>query len=232
MTAAISKWVRVGALPPGLGSMFVAIRWDGSKLSISGVEGPLPNGDVRGSCGQCIDALDRIERLAEGVNQLDVDRLRVVWERWHLNDMRAHCAHQGFDFGDAEVEVVTYGLSQEAWRLKREAEAEVTRAALAGEVAQLTDAGRFLIGPDWFRDRFEAPDADSPLSGLFEVKKREKKRAGWVRPVEHPKGVLGVACDVCGHRYGSAWLREDVPADVIAFLRGLPDAGPVRGWSL
>lgn len=38
----------------------------------------------------------------------------------------------------------------------------------------------------------------------------------WVRRDEHPEGLLSYPCPVCGYRFGSAWLKEDLPADVLA----------------
>jgi hypothetical protein len=52
----------------------------------------------------------------------------------------------------------------------------------------------------------------------------------WVTPQEHPKGLLGVACKACGYPYGSKWLREEIPADVVAFLRGLPESKRKPAW--
>lgn len=45
---------------------------------------------------------------------------------------------------------------------------------------------------------------------------------GWVRPDEHPDGLLTRPCPTCGYRYGTAWLHEDVPADVLDWLRRFP----------
>lgn len=52
----------------------------------------------------------------------------------------------------------------------------------------------------------------------------------WVRPSEHPEGLLCVPCPECGYKYGTAWLHEDVPASVITFLFGLPDADKEPYW--
>lgn len=41
---------------------------------------------------------------------------------------------------------------------------------------------------------------------------------GWVRPDEHPDGLLTKPCPVCGYLYGSAWVYEALPDDVVAFL--------------
>lgn len=43
----------------------------------------------------------------------------------------------------------------------------------------------------------------------------------WVRPEEHPDGLLSKPCPVCGYKYGTAWLYEAVPADVLDELHSL-----------
>jgi hypothetical protein len=45
----------------------------------------------------------------------------------------------------------------------------------------------------------------------------------WVRPDEHPDGLLGKPCETCGYRYGSAWLFEPLPADVLDFAESIID---------
>lgn len=42
--------------------------------------------------------------------------------------------------------------------------------------------------------------------------------------------AAGLNPDSDGYKYGSAWKREDVPADVIEFLAGLPDTDKVPAW--
>lgn len=51
--------------------------------------------------------------------------------------------------------------------------------------------------------------------------KGEEKAAGWVTQNEHPEGLLSKPCSVCAYRYGTAWLFEEVPSEVIKELRGL-----------
>jgi hypothetical protein len=55
----------------------------------------------------------------------------------------------------------------------------------------------------------------------------EKKTLGWLRPEEHPDGILCKPCPVCGYRYGTAWKTEKVPRAVIDWLFALP---PLRGY--
>jgi hypothetical protein len=44
----------------------------------------------------------------------------------------------------------------------------------------------------------------------------------WVLPSEHPGGLLGQPCPVCGYAYGSEWLHEAVPASVLAAIAQFP----------
>lgn len=40
----------------------------------------------------------------------------------------------------------------------------------------------------------------------------------WITPVEHPDGLLGKPCPTCGYKYGSAWIYELPPPEVLAFI--------------
>lgn len=165
--ANIQKWTRIAKLEGR--PVFIHIQWDGSELSISGVEGPNANGDCLGSCGQItLGGEHHTDRIPE------YDRIAEVWAAWHLNDMRPGCEHQ----------------RAEGW------------------------ASRPI-------------DPSKPTSayGLhFEGQRQASwNMLAWVRRDEHPEGLLSHPCPECGYRYGTRWLREDVPDDVIAFLAALPD---------
>jgi hypothetical protein len=225
-----SKVCRLGSAKD-VGNTFVKIEFKDGKLSISGVEGPKANGDCRGGCGQIVMSGLSVEEYAPGWDAEKVQRFAEVWDHWHLNDMRAGCEHQrAEDWGNEELEVVTYGLTSEAHKLRREALDESAAAARDGRVANLTETGKALLSDDWFKDRHSPPDADSPLSGCYEVKRREKKRANWVNQAEHPRGVLSKPCPVCGYKFGTKWLREEVPQEVIEFLQSLPDTDTKPAW--
>lgn len=215
--------------------VYCKIEFADGRLAITGVEGPRSNGDCYGSCGQIVmgHAANHGASITpgEGWSAELIARFLDVWERWHLNDMRAGCEHQrGLDVS-RKVEIVRYGLTTEALRMRSEAIEYSAREAAAGRVPRLTDTARALILlENCFGDCFAPPDADSALSGCYEVKRREDKAIGWATPTEHPDGMLGKACPTCGYKYGSAWLREDVPSDVIAFLESLPDSPDSPAW--
>lgn len=49
----------------------------------------------------------------------------------------------------------------------------------------------------------------------------------WAYP---PVGHLTKACPVCGFKFGTAWVMEDVPEYVLQFLNALPDTDRVPNW--
>lgn len=213
------------------GRLFVTIEWDGRKLSLIGVEGPKANGDCRGSCGQTGVAplVYFADRMAEDWEESVVDRLRVVWDRWHLNDMQPACEHQradkAFDTSKPlELQHLTWGPRYHDARSaaaagKLDTEDYATWQRVSSQVTQ------FFPGLDMPKH----PDLWGPLgaellaAGMLAIEKTKTKPAGWVDYREHPEGLLSKPCPVCGYAYGSAWLHEEVPTDVLEFLRGLPD---------
>lgn len=127
-------------------SVYCKVQFEAGRLSISGVEGPLPGGNCLGSCGQIDMSLEPSKiKLATGWTRELLLRFLAVWKNWHLNDMTAECEHQ--------------------------------RAR----------------GETWST---------------------------------HPSAV----CPDCGYKLGSAWLKREVPEDVISFLSSLPDADRKPAW--
>lgn len=110
--------------------LYCRIQYDGERLSITGVHGPLPNGDVRASapagrsCGQLSLPDYSFKRFEAGWNHEKVNMLAFIWENFHLNDMNAGTAIQTFflenykkvygvdvGFGDLEYLLSEAGLN-------------------------------------------------------------------------------------------------------------------------
>lgn len=239
-----SNGVLVGEFRQGAtrGRLFVRAEFRaGGELSVCGDLEEIRGSRWRDVGGrQCGGMLTdpAIEWLPGSWSRERRERAARLWDRWHLNHMRPCCAHQRelgwLELGRLRVEVVSYGLTTEAYRMREAALAKAATAALRGEPLHLTPTARALAElEDWFKDRHAPPDADSPLSGCFEVKKREVRPAFHVYPSEHPCGLLTLPCPVCGYPCGSAWLREEIPAGVrfeIAQTFGvsLPEGDPAR----
>lgn len=124
----------------------------------------MANGNARGPAGQCRDALQRITTYSPGWDAAQCAELAAIWDRWHLNDMRAGSPAQQSYLREHPV-------------TDRQNYYTAARKALA------------VVGLH--------PD-----------------------PNHRGRGEDG-------YRYGEAWLREDVPADVLSRLLSF-DRGTAR----
>jgi len=155
------------------------------ELHITGVEGPKRNGDCWGSCGQ-IDMgwRDRPQDwTTKGADFTDAQltEFMAIWDRWHLNHMRAGCEHQRAEgWGDRPIDP-----------------SKPTRS---------------------YGKHFEGQRHDS------------WNLLGWVRRDEHPEGLLGFPCPTCGYEYGTSWLREELPDEVIERLASFPASSLEPAW--
>lgn len=127
------------------------------ELSFTGVIGPKRNGDCKGWGGQIVMSDWDFRELHEGWTAEMVERLRLLWDRWHLNRTQA------------------------------------------GTPAQM----KFVRASG----RMEYPEMKQAL-----------KEAGLEPDPE------------TGHRYGSAWLAEEVPEEVYAELQAMPEAQQLCPW--
>ena len=203
----------------------------GLVLSIHGVVGPKPNGDCWGSCGQMYESIAEIDSFAKGWDKKKAERFVAIWKRWHLNDMHPECQHQkGWPFEKVlTVQSYTTGGSDKFRYL--EAKRKIMKLGTRQEKDfQETEAAwrATVIGTD---------DADNIAKcerlvqrGLLRRWKTEEKTAGWVYPSQHPEGLFTKACPVCGYRYGTAWLFEEIPEEIIAELEALPETTVTPAW--
>jgi hypothetical protein len=47
---------------------------------------------------------------------------------------------------------------------------------------------------------------------------------------ESPLGLLSKPCPVCGYKYGTAWKKRELPAEVITFIESLPEPTKQPAW--
>jgi len=63
-------------------------------------------------------------------------------------------------------------------------------------------------------------DPSKPLNAygrFFDGQKQDSwNMLAWIRRDEHPEGLLSEPCPTCGYRYGTAWLKRDLPSEIIA----------------
>lgn len=227
----------------------VEVTEDG-RLSISGVIGPQPSGDCLGGAGQI--SMEYAHR-----NPADNDRrydhptqpselrftpgwtaekwldLLDIWEKWHLNDMRAYCEHQealGWaDLARKEVTFFHYTMESETCKIQEILKRSILFGVASGDPYPCTPAETRLLALDY---SITLPFGTPPPAEYEPARTNptETKTLGWLRPNEHPDGILTKPCPVCGYEYGTKWLKQDLPAEVMTFLESLPatDRTPAR----
>jgi len=230
----MKKVVRLGK-SQGVGSVFCKIQFTDGNLSITGVEGPFSGGDCHGSCGQIVMHRPKISEPAPGWNRELIGKFWDVWERWHLNDMRPGCEHQRENWKniDKKLEVIGLTWGGRYHELRKQAESGTMSPEEYAQwpaIVKSVDLLTMGFNTPKHPDKWGKEGAAALAIGYVKIDRTETKAANWVDHREHPEGILSKPCEVCGYAYGSQWLREEVPADVIEFLKSLPDTDIQPDW--
>lgn len=226
----------------GTANAFVSIEYDeeGGRLSLRGVVGPMSNCDCKGSAGQCVDAI-RNGTPANVWTPEMLQKLCDIWDRWHLNDMRPYCQHQkdlGWDkIAGEKITLHHYRLTDEANKRKKAAENAAMDALRKGETFTPSEEQAFFAGLEYGLETFDSLSEE--IAPHYQPKKplypgdhgpTETKMRGWVRCEESDLGILCKPCPVCGYKYGTSWLKEEVPQDVLDWLFALPETERRPAW--
>ncbi len=261
-----NKVVRIGTIKEGKrnASIYCGIKYTEGHLSISGVIGPLKSGNALGSCGQInMSFWHRNSKKEKGLIKPDAINFAPkwnveqwldfldVWEKYHLNDLRAGCEHQRKEeWGKKELTLVR--VENHLWRYSSIINYAEIKFAFK-DIEKCYKTGKFnpklLIKKyshsackayifaiqDALEGKVFIPCKGSTSSTWVGEDKpikivTEKKLSSWVYPSEHSEGVLTKPCSVCGYKYGTAWLKEEVSEETINFLLSLPDTDKEPAW--
>ncbi len=215
------------------------INYDDGKLSITGVVGPMSNGDCKGSAGQCVGSIrDGEPNTKEGWTREMVDKFCDIWGRWHLNDLNPCCKHQRelgwIDQAREPMYKYHYKLRREAADKKRMVEKSAMSHLRDGISFAPTAEQSFYARLDNFIDGYKPVEED--LADYYEpfwsISRGaiERTERGFVRFDEDDQGILLKPCPVCGYKYGTAWQTEEIPQDVIDWLFALPNTKIQPAW--
>lgn len=229
---------------------YAKIEWDGKRLSICGVVGPLSNGNCLGSAGQCTDSI-RGGTPVDGWTREMLDKFCDIWDRWHLNDMNPCCEHQRelgwLELAGEPITLYHYRLTPKASKAKSEAKKAADEALCKGETFTPTAEQSFFASlPSWV-DTYEALGEEmaphyEPKKSLYpgnpgatETNLRGhvwygKSEESTIIKICSEDGLLCKPCPVCGYKYGTAWQLEEVPQEVIDWLFALPDTTKLPAW--
>ncbi len=219
---------------------FAEIEYKDGRLSIHGVIAPRSNGDCLGSCGQCADEIRGGKPTANWTDEM-LQKFCDIWDKYHLNDMRPYCEHQkalGWDQkAEQKVTLYHYRQTREAQEKARAAESAAIKALKNGETfTPTTEQVFFATLPNSLTTHKELDGENAkyyePKKPLYNGDKgfTEEKALGWLYEHEHPDGILGKACPICGYKYGTEWKEEEVPQEVIEWLFNLPTTKITPAW--
>lgn len=222
---------------------FAKIRFNEGKLSITGVVGPTYNGNCY-TCGQCIDEIRKGDP-AKGWSKEMLQKFCDIWDRWHLNDMHPYCSHQKelgwVEQSHEKIKIETWTLTHEAYAMKKKAENRAFECLRNGKRFDPTEEEQTYANMPYsikvYNDEGE-PYANSPYRGSYELKEKdclgrsntEYKARGWISVDEHDLGIIGKPCPVCGYKYGTSWVKEEVPQNVLKWLSTLPETEIHPAW--
>jgi hypothetical protein len=163
--------------------------------------------------GQCLD------ELAKHIHAPEFKKILRFWRLYHLNGMHPECEHQ-HALGWAEkagqkVKIYCFSMTTEAITEQNKAKQAAAEALKAGATFTPTDEQHFFAAleyeiktplehlPDNIKDYYKPGSCIDPPC--------EEKLLGWLSPEEHPDGLLGRACPVCGYKYGHDWKYFPIP---------------------
>lgn len=215
---------------------FAKIEYEEGRLSISGVIGPLKSGNCLGSAGQCVDKI----RQGTPADRWDSEMLKKfcdIWDTWHLNDMRPYCSHQKeLGWNNEALQKITlyhYILTDDAQKLKKQAENEALKALKDGRTFTPTEEQSKYASLETFVELYEVsepPENYKPFKSCLTNTTSNTESRGWVSYDKSELGILCKPCPVCGYKYGSEWLKEEVPQEVIDWLFSLPESKITPAW--
>lgn len=184
----------------------------GLELSISGSEysGATAASQRREeSFGQITETARRVteSKLSRG----QIDRLCDIWDRWHLNGMQAGCEHQraahwhicpghyGYP-GEDRVNCLTADLVPHVYRMEKDRQRQ----------AQV------------FVKRLEREWNAAHALDIVTLEREPRRMYTFsINSYRCEFDMLSQPCPVCGYKYGSAWLHEELPESIISELRGI-----------
>lgn len=187
----------------------IVVKYDGSKVVINSEENSFDH----------IYPSDII-RYADGWSESRFYELQEAYNTVKSLKFHAGCIHQRQNWDlNKEITVNRYRWSKKFYNLRN--------SAANGDLS--------IPEYDWFkqfpkkvseivtsRRTINTSLIDELLNAdMIELEKTEKQLAVHTWPYEHKKGLLTAPCEICGYKYGSAWVGDPVSMETMAFLRSL-----------
>jgi hypothetical protein len=189
--------------------------------------------------GQAYDELLSMDEIY--MDESILKQMIEYWKEWHLNDMRPGCIHQKEWDGNKKLKILK--IKTNTWKVKDHLLSRVInllnidtntkkgRIEFQSKLRGYNNThGMFVkliekVQKAFLKGEKYIPKKDSWEESWFDNKVIEYDEsdaiARWTRPTEHIDGILGKECKECNYTYGSKWLIEPLPDEVISFFQNL-----------
>ena len=218
MNTPLKRTIEIGTMKDNPDQhVFIDIDFDGKRLSITGDISNRSKTQLY-ACGQINMSIDPKKiNYADPWNETRFTHFLAVWNRWHLNDMRAGCEHQERNWDKyRELQIPTYTWTTEYYNARqRAADGKMDM----GEYQTFRTISQKVHDLTIKNNRNEEIIKLLTDAKMIKIKKVETKTVNWVTPDEHPDGILTKPCEICGYKYGTKWNFEEVPEEVLEYLR-------------
>lgn len=185
---------------------------DTGSLSISG-DAKRPRARDIDQGGQMQTAIRDMPAEDLAISEEHRDALVGLWNAYHLNTLTAGCEHQRA-MGWHAAHAYTGSPTTDAGRAYDYALRILDGLSETIPPRPACAVCRGLSGPDAPCYSCEGGMATEHAYRLRETKTELRRRLEL-----ELRDDVSRPCPVCGYRYGSAWLKLPVPADVVLFLR-------------
>ena len=177
-------------------------------LTIKIADGNLSiSGSSRYSCGQVYDSIKPADKYQKALIDL--------WKRWHLNNLNARCEHQRKLWNTSEeLKITTYIETTHLYQRINKVKDLINKKLVDTGEIKVGKLTREILAISGFYNDVTIKTLSPYLQKQFKVYKEETKTAGWIRESEHEKGLLCKPCPVCGYKYGTKWLKEELPPKI------------------
>jgi hypothetical protein len=183
--------------------------------------------------GQCIEMVESMDEcyLIEG----QLPKLIEIWKQWHLNDMKPYCIHQLKNW-DLNKEIIINSLIINSWKVKNKEISKLLEILKYSKdlyefnkllkilnsynnylfVEMLRDIKKNILNNEQYIPKNESEKSwfDNEII-QYQTKKEKANRIFYTTNNE---GLLNKPCEICDYQYGSKWLIEIVPQDIIQFI--------------
>lgn len=218
MNTPLKRTIEIGTMKDNPDQhVFIDIDFDGKRLSITG-DIANKNKTQTYACGQISMSLKPEDiNPADDWDTLKIARLLNIWNRWHLNGMRAGCEHQERNWNkNKELQIPKYTWTHEYHNARNRA---ANGKMDMREYKTFRTISQKVIDLTINDNRNEEIIKLLTDAKMIRIEKIETKIANWVTPSEHQDGILTKPCEICGYQYGTKWNFEPVPGDVLEYLR-------------